>query len=213
MENLRLSPESLKSQGAMPSTSKANPATVSRGVQALFSAYRANDFADAEGFFVQAASVLSEFPEDIVLYVTSPMTGLQRRSKWPPTISEILEACEDHQDFLRKQAARKPAMQRVEPPSTLSRPPGYLANIFVPDTHPRYAKLVEWTKTAEPKFWSFEPSSDGRPGVRVPNNVWYDGIPVQRKRETEPKDLTLTPEAKEAMARRQEPSGLADDNG
>lgn len=177
-------------------------------MQALFSAYRANDFADAEGFFVQAASVLSEFPEDIVVHVTSPRTGLQRRSKWPPTISEILEACEQHQDYLRKMAAprRASAIPQMPSPSLRNRPQGSLANLFVPEGHPRYARLVEWTKTADPVFWRFGSSSDGRPGLHIPLNIWQEGVPVQPKQQQPaPRDLTLTPEARAAMARRYEP--------
>jgi hypothetical protein len=86
---------------------KASPATVSRGIQALFSAYRSADYADPEGFVAQLGTVLSDFPDEIVTYVTSPRTGLQRRSKWPPTINEVLEACEDHQRYLAKLNAPK----------------------------------------------------------------------------------------------------------
>lgn len=178
----------------------------------LFSAYRRDDFADPAGFAVQIASVLSEFSEEVVLYVTSPKTGIQRRSKWPPTISEILEACEDHQDYLRKLKEQRPLnLAKLAPPSTLTRPPGYLANIHIPEGHPRYARFAEWTKTAEEKFWKFGPNSDGELGLWVPLNVWQDGVPMPAKPPQAPVgDLTLTPQAREAMAQRIEPESETD---
>lgn len=143
----------------------------------LFSAYRRDDFADAEGFVAQLGTVLSEFSDDVVRYVTSPQTGIQRRSKWPPTISEVLEACEQHQDHLRRLAETRPAIaNRLAAPSTLQRPQGYLANIFVHEEHPRYASLVEWTKEADPKFWKFGTSkTDSRAGLWVSNEKWMGG--------------------------------------
>lgn len=71
----------------------------------LFSAYRREDFADPEGFVAQLGLVLTEFSDEVVIYVTSPRTGLQRRLKWPPTISEVIEACEEHRDFLLRSGA------------------------------------------------------------------------------------------------------------
>ena len=157
----------------MPSSSKANPATVSRAIQLLFSAYRRDDFADPEGFVAQLGVILCDFSEGVVTYVTSPKTGLQRRSKWPPTISEVLEACEGHQLHLERLRKPRPVFERrlpAPPPQDL--PQGSLARIFVPEGHVRYADLVVWTETAESKFWKFGESSDGRQGVWVSLDVW-----------------------------------------
>jgi hypothetical protein len=52
---------------------------------------------------------------------------------------------------------------------------GQLANIFVPDTHARFASLCEWAKTTELKWWKFGKSSDGRNGIWIPLNVWQEG--------------------------------------
>ena len=38
--------------------------------------------------------VLEQYPDEVIVYVTDPRTGVQRKSKWPPTISEIVEACD-----------------------------------------------------------------------------------------------------------------------
>jgi hypothetical protein len=145
---------------------------VSRQIQVLFSAYRRDDFADPEGFVVQLGSILSEFSDEIVIHVTSPQTGLQRRSKWPPSISEVLEACEAHQDYLKRIRARKSLPLRLGPPPAPARAPGSLANVFVPPTHPRYGKLADWTKSADPRFFRFEA---GRAGVWVSYAIWTDG--------------------------------------
>lgn len=138
---------------------------MSRQIQVLFSAYRRDDFADPDGFVVQLGSVLSEFPDDVVTYVTSPQTGLQRRSKWPPTISEVLEACEGHEEYLRRLREPRPA-KALAPPQV--RPDGYLANVFVPENHPRYAGLVRWAETADAKLWKY----DDRPGIWVNVDIW-----------------------------------------
>src|ERR1700690_2944781 len=102
MEHLRSNPALSPQQDGLPSSSKADPATVSRAIQLLFSAYRRDDFADPEGFVAQLGVILCDFPEEVVTYVTSPKTGLQRRSKWPPAISEVIEACEDHQSHMER---------------------------------------------------------------------------------------------------------------
>lgn len=38
--------------------------------------------------------VLEQYPDEVILYVTDPRTGVQRGCKWPPTISEIVDACD-----------------------------------------------------------------------------------------------------------------------
>lgn len=177
-------------------------------MQVLFSAYRRDDFADPEGFVKQLGAILSDFPDEVVIYVTSPRTGIQRRSKWPPTISEVLEACESHQDFLKKaqQAKRAPIANRIAPPSLVNRPQGALANVHVPESSPRYQGLVEWTKTAEPFRWKFGPSSEGELGLWVTLDVWQQGTPRPPAPQQAPRDLTLTPETRAVMAKRFEPT-------
>ena len=214
MDRIRLNPDQYRqSRGATPSSSKARPTTISRGIQALFSAYRSADFADPEGFVAQLGTVLSEFSEEVVVYVTSPRTGLQRRSKWPPTLSEVLEACEEHQDYLRRVQTTKPVnLAQIAPPSTGSRAGGYWANVHVPELHARYARLAEWTKTVDEKFWRFGPNSNGEPGVWVPLNVWQDAeerrTPNKFDWDNIPptvRNLSGTPELRAAMAQRLEP--------
>jgi hypothetical protein len=38
--------------------------------------------------------VLEQYPGEVIIYISDPRTGVQRHCKWPPTISEIVEACD-----------------------------------------------------------------------------------------------------------------------
>jgi hypothetical protein len=70
----------------------------------LFGAYRADQYADPDGFTVQLGMVLEQYSDDIVVYVTDPRTGIQRSIRWPPTIAEVVSACD----------ARHAELQRIE---------------------------------------------------------------------------------------------------
>lgn len=62
----------------------------------LFSAYRADQYADPDGFMASLGMVLEQYPNEVIMFITDPRTGVQRGKKWPPTISEIVEACDEH---------------------------------------------------------------------------------------------------------------------
>src|SRR5262245_36528057 len=79
--------------------SRQRQALILRCQKVLFSAYRADQYADPETFMASLGAVLEGFPDEVIIYVTDPRTGIQRRSKWPPTISEVITACEVHQDY------------------------------------------------------------------------------------------------------------------
>lgn len=115
---------------------------------------------------ISLGAVLEDFPDDVITYVTDPRTGIQRRMKWPPTLSEVIEACEERQDHLRKMQEPKRAKARY------AEMPGHVVKIFVPEGHPRYSGLVEWAKTEDEKFWHFGNSSDGRRGIWVALAQW-----------------------------------------
>src|SRR5512139_1606001 len=55
-------------------------------IKIMFSAYRLDQYPDPDGFMLQALAVLSEYPAEVVHYVTDPRTGLQRTQTFPPTI-------------------------------------------------------------------------------------------------------------------------------
>jgi hypothetical protein len=62
----------------------------------LFSSYRLDQFSDPEGFHANIGMVLEQYPIDTIKFVTDPRTGIQRRCKWPPTVAEVVDACEEH---------------------------------------------------------------------------------------------------------------------
>ncbi len=128
----------------------------------------------------QLGTILTDFPEEVVNYVTGPKTGLQRRSKWPPTISEVLAACEEHHEFLTKLRKPKAAIaERLPAPRLRDRPQGYMAQVFVPGGHPRYAQLCERAKNSDPIWWKCGKSSEGVTGIWVSHNFWNNAPDVQ----------------------------------
>ncbi len=162
--------------------SKDRKALILRCQLALFSAYRADQYADPEGFKYSLGAILEGFADEVIRYVCDPRTGLQRRHKWPPTMAEIVEACEDHRDFLKRLRTERPrAPVAVLPPPP--RPPGYCANVFVPEGHVRYQGLVDWAKDADPKLWMFGRSSDNRAGIWIARGIWE--IPPAPKQQKE----------------------------
>lgn len=60
----------------------------------LFSAFRADQYSDPEGYLTSLGLVLEQYPNEVIVYITDPRSGVQRHLKWPPTISEIVEACD-----------------------------------------------------------------------------------------------------------------------
>lgn len=118
-------------------------------------------------------AVLEQFPDEVVVYITDPRTGIQRRSKWPPTISEVIEAAEDHIGHLAKlRAPRTTQAKQLPKPLLRDLPAGHLAQVFVPESHNRYQAMVKWTETAQPVWWKYGKSSDGRNGIWVSHDAW-----------------------------------------
>jgi hypothetical protein len=60
----------------------------------LFSAYRSDQYADPDGFLASLGAVLEQYPNDVIIYITDPRTGVQRGKIFPPTIAEIVAACD-----------------------------------------------------------------------------------------------------------------------
>jgi hypothetical protein len=142
---------------------------------AVFSAYRIDQYAEPDSFKTSLGAVLEQYPDEVITYVCDPRTGIQRRNKFPPTISELVEACDEHREFLAKMRKSRPVFQeRLPEPLLRHRPQGYLAQVFVPEGHPRYSRLVKWTETAAPMWWKYGQSSDGRMGLWVSHEAWNE---------------------------------------
>src|ERR1700754_4486555 len=99
MEPLKFDPAAASSQRSTGSSqsSKQRKALILRCQKALFCAYRTDQYADPEGFMVSLGVVLEGFPDEVITHITDPRTGIQRRLKWPPTLNEVIDACELHQ--------------------------------------------------------------------------------------------------------------------
>lgn len=90
----KLKPAALSSQ---PSTQQSNSrkTLILQRQRILFSAFRADQYADPDGFLMSLGLVLEQYPDDVIVWVTDPRTGVQRGLKFPPTISEVVEACDN----------------------------------------------------------------------------------------------------------------------
>lgn len=139
---------------------------IARQSQILFSAYRRDDFSDPEGFFAQLGVVFEGYPDPVIVAVTDPRTGLQRRIKWPPTIAEVVEACDAEVVAMdtRRRYAAMPKPQPVAPRIT-DRSPGRRANLFIPADVPQYLAALEWSRTADAAEWKYDLA--GRAGIWV----------------------------------------------
>ena len=58
----------------------------------------------------------------------------------------------------------------------MNRPQGYMAQIHVPEGHPRYDKFCDWAKDANPIWYKYGKSSVGMNGIWVSHNAWL-GLP------------------------------------
>lgn len=94
----------------------------------LFASYRKADFDDPDAFINVLGSALEDYSVEVIEYVTNPKTGIQRRSKFPPTVSEIVAECEQHAAFLgrvekmREWGTPAQAAGLIEPPPRSDRP-------------------------------------------------------------------------------------------
>jgi hypothetical protein len=87
----------------------------------LVGCYRREDFSDPEIAFRAFVSVLARYPEDIVIKVTEPATGIPSKLKWPPSIAEVVDACNEAmapilREFDRKMTAYRQARLLAPPP-------------------------------------------------------------------------------------------------
>lgn len=64
-------------------------------VNILCICYRKSDANEPQGFAAAAATALSDYPTDIIEFITDPRTGLPSKIKWLPSIAEIHEACRE----------------------------------------------------------------------------------------------------------------------
>lgn len=107
MEKLSITPEPAASSGRSTAPSQnsregSRRSLILRCQRIIFSAYRADQYSDPEGYMISLGAVLEQYPNEVIVYVTDPKTGVQRNCKWPPTIAEIVSACEQHAGYLAR---------------------------------------------------------------------------------------------------------------
>jgi hypothetical protein len=169
----------------------------------LFGCYRRGDANDPETYVAAISAVLSLYEADLIREVTDPRTGIQTTEKhmtFMPQSGELKVYCDGiaarKQRMQHLGSLAKPERARLMPPEPRS---GDRATVHVPTSHERYAKLVEWSKSADMRLWRFGKSSDGRDGIWIPWDVW-DNAPAPAPRIGEfAKSFTLSPQAVKTM--------------
>jgi hypothetical protein len=173
----------------------------------LFGCYRRGDANDPETYVAAISAVLSLYDVDLIREVTDPRTGIQTTEKhmtFMPQAGELKVYCEAiaarRHRLNHLGSLQKPIQERLPPPEPR---PGDKATVHVPSTHERYAKLVEWSRTASEREWRLGKSSDGRDGIWVSWSIWEDGAPMKKigdaAREIR-EQFKLTPQAHKTMA-------------
>lgn len=77
---------------------------------AIFSAYRADSYGSpehAEGYKANVKAVLGQYPDEVIMHISDPRTGVQRASDYPPSIARIVTACEVEMQHKAKLARLK----------------------------------------------------------------------------------------------------------
>jgi hypothetical protein len=69
---------------------------ITKCAQQILGSYRRDDFADPDIFLVQLGMVLERYDDAVIRAVTSPVTGIQRTCKFPPSIAEFVEFVDEH---------------------------------------------------------------------------------------------------------------------
>jgi len=68
---------------------------IAMAARAIFGAYRKDDWADPEQALRQMGMVLERYADAIVRTCSNPLTGIQRTCKFPPSIAELVEFCDE----------------------------------------------------------------------------------------------------------------------
>ena len=75
-------------------TSKERLLLIAKQARVLFLAYPRSDYDDPDSTLATYVSVLEGYSDVVVEHVTSPKTGIQRRSKFAPRVAELVTECD-----------------------------------------------------------------------------------------------------------------------
>lgn len=141
---------------------------------------------DKKAFTAGLVEILSTYPPAVVERAVSPSRGLPAYVSYP-NLAKFKELLDEwvaiHWDEQAQRAARlpKPEVVRLAPGRMEEPPQGHFGNVHIPADSPRHASFVEWSKTADPKFWKFGKSSVGVDGIWIPLDVWDEGETTMKK--------------------------------
>lgn len=99
-------------EASSPQSKKCDASWIATRLEMLMGAYRQDQFASPQSFAAQAAMVLERYPKAVIETVTSPITGLQRKLKWPPSLAELSAECDSEKERLSR---GPPLTKRIEP--------------------------------------------------------------------------------------------------
>lgn len=71
----------------------------------MFGCFRKGDANDPETYVAAITATLARYPENIIIAVTHPATGLPITSDFLPSVKEVYEACESHMRPIREASA------------------------------------------------------------------------------------------------------------
>lgn len=130
MDHFGYIPDSDLKAPSQPRPTELDKNWVLSRVEMILAGYRKADYQNPEAFMMQAAMNLMRFPKEVIEYVSAPTTGIQTRSKWPPSLAEIVEACVAEQNWCEKVArysAMGPRATKALPPPKFSAEDSYEA--------------------------------------------------------------------------------------
>jgi hypothetical protein len=149
-----------------------------RQAKILLGCYRRTDAIDPEIYMHAIGCVLAGYDEDIIVEATHPRFGIQGSEKFrafPPNSGELKQFCENlaernHRQARLRELPRVSTAPRLPPPDLETRPPGWRANLYVPNTVAGYERMIERAKSADRGDWCWY--SD--------HPKWGSGIKVRR---------------------------------
>jgi uncharacterized protein YllA (UPF0747 family) len=73
----------------------------------MFGCFRKGDANDPDMYVAAITSTLARYPEDVIIEVTHPGTGLPTKSSFLPSVKEVFDYCEKRMEPRREAAARQ----------------------------------------------------------------------------------------------------------
>lgn len=146
---------------------------ITRCAMDLFGGYQRDKFADPGSFAAQALMMFEQYELAVCEYLTDPRNrdALQHRHpKFPPTVGEIRDACEDRTKTL--ETLRRPTTKFLPRPYVPPlRSPGCRANLLVLREAPGYDAVENVVSSGELDEcdWARDPR-----GIRIALNIWQN---------------------------------------